>query len=50
MAEQRKFYEVGTKIYYLTEAEAQLLLDLAKSNLLKFTPEEIDIYGIDKGE
>ena len=48
MAEQREFYEVGTKIYYVTETEVQLLLDLAKSNLLKFTPQKIDIYGIDK--
>lgn len=48
MSEERTFYEVGTKIYYLTEVEAQLLLDLAKSNLLKFTPEKVDVYGVDK--
>lgn len=47
MNEERVFYEVGHRIYYLTETEVQLLVDLSNCNLLKFTPKQIDVYGVD---
>lgn len=48
MMEERKFYEVGHKIYYLNETEVQLLFDLDKANLIKYTPKEITVYGTEE--
>ena len=41
---KKEFYEVGTYIYLLDENEVNLLIDLSNRNLLKFTPEKIEIY------
>lgn len=44
----KKFIEIGYNIFYLGEKEIELLNQLSKKNLLKFTPEEIEVYGYEE--
>lgn len=44
----KKFIEVGYNIFYLGEKEIELLNQLSKKNLLKFTPKEIKVYGYEE--
>jgi hypothetical protein len=50
---KKEFYQIGIRIYFLSEDEAALLHDLSDHNLLKFTLKKIDfkeIYGYHKNE
>lgn len=46
----KRFVEIGYKIFYLDDKEMELLNTLSKKNLLKFTPEEIKVYGYEEKE
>lgn len=46
----KRFVEIGYKIFYLDDKEMELLKALSKNNLLKFTPEEIKVYGYEEKE
>jgi hypothetical protein len=46
----KRFVEIGHKIFYLGDKEIELLNVLSKNNLLKFTPEEIKVYGYEEKE
>lgn len=44
----KKFIEVGNEVFYLDDKEVELLNQLSKKNLLKFTPKEIKVYGYEE--
>ena len=44
----KQFIKVGYTILHLEEEEVKLLEFLSKNNLLKFTPEKIEIYGYEE--
>lgn len=46
----KRFVEIGYKVFYLDDKEMELLNLLNKNNLLKFTPEEIKVYGYEERE
>lgn len=46
---EKSYYEIGYKIFLLNEVEIQLLKELDKNNLLKFSPRKIEVYGV-RGE
>ena len=46
----KRFVEIGYKIFYVDDKEMELLNTLSKKNLLKFTPEEIKVYGYEEKE
>lgn len=43
--EKKIFVTIGYVLLHVTKKEYDLLLYLHKRNLLKFTPEEVEIYG-----
>ena len=45
MKESKEYYRVGYRVYLLSKIEVQLLVDLSNCNLLKFTPEKLEVYG-----